>query len=75
MLQNLTNRMNLLCHSECTTSCQAFLKQFNSDPEVGLVLLPDIKWDQKDEQNLYMLGVVKKRGVPSLRDLIGEHQC
>ncbi len=43
------------------------------DPDVGFVLLPDMKWDQGILENLYMLAVVHKRGILSLRELNAEH--
>ena len=43
------------------------------DPEIGFVLLPDLKWDQKELDNLYMLTVVRKRGILSLRELTAQH--
>ena len=43
------------------------------DPETGFVLVPDFKWDQKELQNLYLLAIVRKRGILSLRELGAEH--
>ena len=43
------------------------------DPNVGFVLLPDLKWDQEHMENLYLLGVCHARGIASLRDLRLEH--
>ncbi|XP_075999546.1 m7GpppX diphosphatase-like [Genypterus blacodes] len=43
------------------------------DPEVGFVLLPDFKWDQKQLDNLYLVAIVHKGGIKSLRDLTAEH--
>ena len=45
----------------------------DEDSETGFVLLPDIKWDQKEVENLYMLAVVRKRGLLSLRELNDTH--
>ena len=42
-------------------------------PETGFVLLPDFKWDQKDVQNLYLLAIVRRRDLLSLRELNEEH--
>lgn len=42
-------------------------------PDVGFVLVPDLKWDQKELENLYVLAIVMKRGVLSLRELRAEH--
>lgn len=43
------------------------------DPETGFILLPDMKWDTKQMENLYVLAICHKRGVRSLRDLTSEH--
>ncbi|XP_035018278.1 m7GpppX diphosphatase [Hippoglossus stenolepis] len=43
------------------------------DPEVGFVLLPDFKWDQKQVNDLYLIAIVHKRNIKSLRDLTSEH--
>ncbi|KAL1124635.1 hypothetical protein AAG570_001259 [Ranatra chinensis] len=45
----------------------------DDDPEKGFILLPDIKWDGKQVDSLYLLCIVRKRGIRSLRDLNGEH--
>ncbi|XP_048853720.1 m7GpppX diphosphatase [Brienomyrus brachyistius] len=43
------------------------------DPQVGFVLLPDFKWDQKQLDDLYLIAIVHRRDIKSLRDLRGEH--
>nr|CAG4643223.1 EOG090X06NK [Ilyocryptus agilis] len=43
------------------------------DPEQGFILLPDLKWDCRTISNLYLTGIVKKKGIKSLRDLTVEH--
>ncbi|XP_069568281.1 m7GpppX diphosphatase [Brachyistius frenatus] len=43
------------------------------DPDVGFVLLPDFKWDQKQVDDLYLIAIVQKRDIKSLRDLTSEH--
>ncbi|XP_059202194.1 m7GpppX diphosphatase [Centropristis striata] len=43
------------------------------DPEVGFVLLPDFKWDQKQVDNLYLIAITHQRDIRSLRDLTSEH--
>ncbi|KAK6173523.1 hypothetical protein SNE40_016956 [Patella caerulea] len=43
------------------------------DPETGFILLPDMKWDRKDVNSLYLVAIVNKHGVKSLRDL--NKQC
>ena len=41
----------------------------DNDPETGFVLLPDLKWDQKQIENLYLVAIGRRRGIKSLRDL------
>ncbi|XP_045164966.2 m7GpppX diphosphatase-like [Mercenaria mercenaria] len=41
----------------------------DADPETGFILLPDMKWDRKDKNALYLVGIVHKHGIKSLRDL------
>lgn len=41
--------------------------------ETGFILLPDLKWDGKTLEQLYLLALVRVRGIKSLRDLTGEH--
>lgn len=43
------------------------------DPEVGFMLLPDMKWDRSDSQNLYILALARRRGILSLRELNQTH--
>ncbi|KAJ3588102.1 hypothetical protein NHX12_011697 [Muraenolepis orangiensis] len=43
------------------------------DPDVGFVLLPDFKWDQKQNHDLYLIAIVHQRGLKSLRDLTAAH--
>ncbi|XP_017278595.1 m7GpppX diphosphatase [Kryptolebias marmoratus] len=43
------------------------------DPELGFVLLPDLKWDQKQVDDLYLIAVAHQRGIKSLRDVTSEH--
>ncbi len=35
--------------------------------------MPDIKWDCKDLESLYLLAIVRRRGVLSIRELRPEH--
>lgn len=37
--------------------------------ENGFILLPDLKWDGKTVEQLYLLALVRRRGIRSLRDL------
>ena len=41
--------------------------------ETGFVLLPDMKWDGKDADSLYIVAIPHKRGIKSLRDLTSKH--
>ncbi|XP_034546585.1 m7GpppX diphosphatase [Notolabrus celidotus] len=43
------------------------------DPNVGFVLLPDFKWDQKQVDDLYLIAIAHCRDIKSLRDLKSEH--
>ncbi|XP_056295506.1 m7GpppX diphosphatase [Pseudoliparis swirei] len=43
------------------------------DPDVGFLLLPDLKWDQKQVDDLYLIAIVNQRDIKSLRDLTSEH--
>lgn len=43
------------------------------DPEIGFILLPDMKWDTKQMENLYVLAICHRRGIRSLRDLNQDH--
>lgn len=39
----------------------------------GFILLPDMKWDGKTIENLYLLGIVHQKELGSLRDLNDSH--
>ena len=41
----------------------------DTDPETGFILLPDMKWDRKDANSLYLVAIVNKHGIKSIRDL------
>ncbi|KAK6972474.1 m7GpppX diphosphatase [Biomphalaria glabrata] len=43
------------------------------DPDVGFVMVPDMKWDRKHMDALYAVAIVHKHGIKSIRDLRGEH--
>ncbi|XP_028272263.1 m7GpppX diphosphatase [Parambassis ranga] len=43
------------------------------DTKDGFVLAPDFKWDQKQLDDLYLLAIVNRRDIKSLRDLTSEH--
>ncbi|XP_036451507.1 m7GpppX diphosphatase [Colossoma macropomum] len=42
------------------------------DPNVGFVLLPDFKWDQKQLDDLYLIAIAHRRDIKSLRDLTSD---
>lgn len=43
------------------------------DPDTGFILLPDMKWDAKLTQDLYLICIVHRHGIKSLRDLNASH--
>jgi m7GpppX diphosphatase len=43
-----------------------------NDDNDGFILLPDLKWSGKISE-LYLLAIVKKRNIKSLRDLTADH--
>ena len=43
------------------------------DPEIGFILLPDLKWDGRNVENLYVLAITHKHDIKSLRDLNASH--
>lgn len=45
----------------------------DQDPQIGFVLLPDLKWDGKQVENLYLLAIVRPIGIRSIRDLTHQH--
>uniref|UniRef100_W8B4G5 m7GpppX diphosphatase n=1 Tax=Ceratitis capitata TaxID=7213 RepID=W8B4G5_CERCA len=45
----------------------------DSNPEKGYILLPDLKWDGKTLETLYLLAIVHKHNIKSLRDLNDSH--
>ncbi|XP_035201929.1 m7GpppX diphosphatase isoform X1 [Oxyura jamaicensis] len=45
----------------------------NQDPRNGFVLVPDFKWNQNQLDDLYLIALIQRRDVKSLRDLTGEH--
>ncbi|XP_075221692.1 decapping enzyme, scavenger isoform X2 [Lycorma delicatula] len=45
----------------------------DTNTETGFILLPDLKWNQKQIENLYLLAIVKPRNIKSLRDLTDKH--
>ncbi|XP_006140703.2 m7GpppX diphosphatase [Tupaia chinensis] len=45
----------------------------NPDPCDGFVLIPDLKWNQQQLDDLYLIAICHRRGIRSLRDLTPEH--
>lgn len=45
----------------------------NPDPSDGFVLIPDLKWNQQQLDDLYLIAICHRRGIRSLRDLTVEH--
>lgn len=44
----------------------------DTDPEAGFVLIPDLKWSGELD-TFYLLAIVNKRNIKSLRDLTPKH--
>lgn len=44
----------------------------SEDGDLGFVLLPDLKWDGSTLEDLYLIAIVRRPGLTSLRDLQGE---
>ncbi|XP_061396980.1 m7GpppX diphosphatase [Musca vetustissima] len=45
----------------------------DSDKETGFILLPDLKWDGRNVENLYVLAITHKHDIKSIRDLNASH--
>lgn len=43
-----------------------------NDEDNGFLLIPDLKWSGRLNE-LYLLAIVKKRNIKSLRDLTADH--
>uniref|UniRef100_A0A336N8I7 m7GpppX diphosphatase n=1 Tax=Culicoides sonorensis TaxID=179676 RepID=A0A336N8I7_CULSO len=45
------------------------------DPDTtnGFIILPDLKWDGKTKETLYLLAIVHRRDIRTLRDLDNSH--
>ena len=48
---------------------QASILKMNPSSHLGHVILPDAKWDQKDKSQLYLLCLVRRKDLYSMRDL------
>ncbi|GFU10346.1 m7GpppX diphosphatase [Nephila pilipes] len=42
-------------------------------PELGFILLPDLKWDESENHAIYLIAICHTRNVKSLRDLNASH--
>jgi len=45
----------------------------DEDNETGFLLLPDLKWSQENMEDLYVLAIVRKKGILCLRELDSNH--
>ena len=45
----------------------------DTDPDTGFVLLPDIKWSGKQVEDLYLIAIVHRKDLKSIRDLNSTH--
>lgn len=45
----------------------------NPDSDVGYVILPDLKWNAGDLTTLYLMAIVRRGDITSIRDLRAEH--
>uniref|UniRef100_A0A0N4Z1P2 m7GpppX diphosphatase n=1 Tax=Parastrongyloides trichosuri TaxID=131310 RepID=A0A0N4Z1P2_PARTI len=45
----------------------------DKDPEIGFLLLADLKWDRKTTSNMYLQVIVNKKDLKSVRDLNFSH--
>ncbi|KAJ2898249.1 hypothetical protein IWW38_001436, partial [Coemansia aciculifera] len=43
------------------------------DPVNGFIILPDLKWDATNTDNMYLVAIVHRRDLKSLRDLTSMH--
>lgn len=60
---------NILFHGK---ESETFIHH-NEDPTDGFVLLPDMKWDRISMEALYLIAIVKRKDIASVRDLTGDH--
>ncbi|KAK9368370.1 HIT-like domain-containing protein [Lipomyces kononenkoae] len=45
----------------------------NPDPQEGFILLPDLKWDRTTMDSIYLVAIVHRRDIASIRDLNKSH--
>ncbi|KAJ2887050.1 hypothetical protein H4R27_000242 [Coemansia aciculifera] len=43
------------------------------DPDSGFIIVPDLKWDATNTDNMYLVAIVHRRDLRSLRDLTRNH--
>lgn len=60
---------NILTH---TTEADRILFE-DPSPDYGFIILPDLKWDRKSVDNLYLVAIAHSREIKSLRDLTKKH--
>lgn len=70
LLTKLTSRVhNILNH---VTEADHILFE-NPSPSLGFIILPDLKWDRKTVNSLYLVAIAHSKDVKSLRDLTKQH--
>ncbi|XP_046399890.1 m7GpppX diphosphatase [Ischnura elegans] len=45
----------------------------SSEEKTGFILVPDLKWDGKNLENLHLIAIPYSKGILSLRDLTSDH--
>jgi m7GpppX diphosphatase len=45
----------------------------DADEKTGFIMLPDLKWDGEKSEELYLVAIVRRKDIGSLRDLRHEH--
>ena len=45
----------------------------DNDAETGFILLPDMKWNAKQVEDLYVIAIAHPHNIKSLRDLSPAH--
>lgn len=60
---------NILFHGKEADS----VLHHDKDPENGFVLLPDMKWDRISMDALYLMAIVQRTDISSVRDLDSSH--
>lgn len=71
--QRVTGRLQWVENILAGQSEQDKVLWSDADAETGFVLLPDSKWDQQSMSALYLLALVRRRDLCSLRAVRGEH--